>query len=388
MRSKTDVLIFVEDPGAANYVAHLPAALAERGWQALLLADGGVKEYLLERGVRPTMVRPSMTAENILASFNPRLLLVGTSENPDTLGLALVAQARQSDIESVGVVDFINNADHRFRGRSEEALTYAPDWLLVPDEWTKDAYVELGYPAHRILVCGHPHYDHVLDVKTQLSQEDRTILRRRVLPQVPKGRLVVVFAAERLPGLDPQQYRRSAEYTLTGWGTSTGRTEIVLEEFLDAIQLVKPRPYLVLRLHPKNTRDEFTAYLDEFDLVSHGGSPLELVYVADLVVGMTSMLMLEAALLGRPTLSVVPRVVEMEWLLSIRIGITACVTTREQLRSNLANLLRDSSQMLRVDDGKVIVFGSLQRTAKFIERLLDGQERRELVAEKAVRRLF
>jgi len=344
MSCGTDVLIFVEDPGAANYIAPLPAELAQKGWQVSLLAGGNARNYLLARGVHSEEVQHPATAGSILATYHPRLVLVGTSENPDTLGLALVAQARRLEIPSVGVVDFYSNAGQRFRGQSREALTYAPDWLLLPDEWTRAAYVDLGYPAQRTAVCGHPHYDHILQVKSQLDRKDPAILRRSILPQSPEGRPVVVFVAEVSTGLNPQQYLRSPEYTLTGWGTSVGRTEIVLEEFLDAIRLVAPRPYLVLRLHPKNALEDFAPYLCEFDHVSSGGSPLELVYVSDLVVGMTSMLLFEATLLGCQTLSIVPREVEKEWLPSIHMHITTCVTTREQLRSKMTALVDDGAK--------------------------------------------
>ena len=367
----TDVLIFVEDPGAANYVAQLPAALAERGRCTRLLADGLAKDHLPQLGIRPEVVHHPVAADRILASVGPRLLIVGTSENPDTLGLALVATARSAGIVSVGVVDLPTNADQRFRGQSDNPLAYAPDWLLVPNEWTKEAYAELGYPVQRVAVCGHPHYDHVRATRARLERRDRNALRQRVLPGAPTGRKVVVFATEGSSGLKLQPNQRLAEYTLTGRGTITGRVQVVLEEFLDAIRLVKPRPYLVLRLHPKDSPDDYTAYLDEFDLVSSGGSPLELIYAADLIVGLTSMLLLEAVLLGKTTLSVLPREVEMDWLPSIRAGITTCVTTREQLRSTLVDLLRGSSQMLRADGDDAIPHGSLQRTVGFIERLLE-----------------
>ena len=367
----TDVLIFVEDPGAANYVAQLPAALAERGQCTRLLADGLAKDHLLQRGVRPEVVHHPAAADRILASVGPRLLIVGTAGNPDTLGLALVDAARAAGIESIGVVDLPMGADYRFCGRSDNPLAYAPDWLLVPDEWTKEAYAALGYPIQRVAVCGHPHYDYVRATRARLAREDRNALRQRVLPGSLDGRKVVVFATEGSARLMPQPSRRLAEYTLTGRGVSSGRTEVVLEEFLDAIQLVQPRPYLVLRLHPKDTPDDYTAYLDKFDLISSGGLPFELIYAANLVVGLTSMLLLEAVLLGKTTLSVLPREVEMDWLPSIRAGITTCVTTREQLRSTLVDLLRGSSQMLRADGDDAIPHGSLQRTVGFIERLLE-----------------
>ena len=364
-------MIFVEDPGAANCISQLPAALAEQGRSVRLLADGYAKEHLFHLGVRSEVVPHSKDAEEILASIAPRLLVVGTARNPETLGLALVAEARSFSIKSVGIVDALINADRRFCGRSDDPLAYAPDWLLVADKWTKDVYTSLGYPAQRVAVCGHPHYDYVLSIKKRLEQDGRNVVRQRVLQGVSERRKVVIFATEGSARLTQLQSGCSAEYTLTGRGASTGRTEVVLEEFLDAVQLVEPRPYLVLRLHPKDTQDDYTAYLDEFDLISSGGSPLELIYVADLVVGLTTMLILEAALLGKPTLSVVPRALEKEWLPSVRAGITPCAATRKQLRAALVDLLCDSSHMPCANVDDVIPFGSLQRIMDFIERLLE-----------------
>jgi hypothetical protein len=68
------------------------------------------------------------------------------------VGLELIAEARLAQILSVGVVDAFGNTDHRFRGRTDDPLAYMPDWLLVPDEWTKAAYVALGYPQERTIV--------------------------------------------------------------------------------------------------------------------------------------------------------------------------------------------------------------------------------------------
>ena len=367
----TDVLIFVEDPGAANYLAQLPAALAGRGRLVKVLADGHARQHLIQLGVYPEAVQHPTAAARILTSAGPRVLIVGTGKNPNTLGLALVAEARSAKIESIGVVDAPMNASYRFRGRSDNPFAYAPDWLLVADKWTKDVYTSLGYPTQHAVVCGHPHYDYVRAIRARLEQENRNVLKRRVLPKSPESQKVVIFTTEGSAKLTQPQPRYSAEYTLTGRGTSTGRTEVVLEEFLDAIQLVEPRPYLVLRLHPKDTPDDYTAYLDEFDLISSGGSPLELIYVADLVVGLTTTLLLEAVLLGKFTLSIVPRTAEIDQLSSIRAGITPCVATREKLRSTLVDILRDGPQILPANGDDAIPSGSLQRTVEFIERILE-----------------
>lgn len=273
----------------------------------------------------------------------------------------------------MGVVDAFANAAYRFRGRTDNPLAYAPDWLIVPDAWTQQAFVELGYHNQRIVIAGHPHYDFVRDEGKRLEQIGRENLRRKWLPDARPEQKVIVFVAEISSGADAEQFQRSPQYTLHGRGSSNARTDIVIEEFLDSLaQVACPAcgilPYTVLRLHPKNTREEFDAYEADFDLVSSGGVPLELIYAADLVVGMSSMLLLEAALLQRPTLSILPRLCEQDWLPTTRTGLTPCATNRADLHALLPQLLLQTTSA-NTDIDSVIPSGSTRRVTEFLANL-------------------
>ncbi len=114
----------------------------------------------------------------------------------------------------MGVVDAYGNAAHRFRGRTGNPLAYAPDWLIVPDIWTQQAYIELGYDAARIAVCGHPHYDAVRAESKRLVQVGHENLCCKWFPDAQPEQKVIVFVAEISTGLDPSQFQRSEEYTL------------------------------------------------------------------------------------------------------------------------------------------------------------------------------
>ena len=365
-----DILIFAEDPGAANYVAALPDALRIRGWTVKLLAEGYAKDYLSRRGVGVEVVEEGLQASDLLRREHPRLLIVGTSENLDTLGLKLCLEARVMGIRSLGVVDALGNAPYRFRGQSDDSLFYAPDWLAVPDSWTREAYASLGYPVERVMICGHPQYDHILEVGAGIAGEGRKGVRKRLFPSMGGELPLVVFAAEISAGIRPQQYYElSDDYTLSGRGKSVGRTEIVLEEFLDALAAAACHAYRVLRLHPKNDPDEFKRYAEEFDYVSQNEPPYHLIYAADLVVGMSSILLFEAALMGTPTLSVLPRTTEKESVIGVLAGITPCVTTREQLISILPGLLSGETHPPRLGSD-VVVKGSTGRVVDLVEELL------------------
>lgn len=335
MSTATDVLMFVEDPGAAGYVDGLPPILTGRGMAVSLLATGQALAYLREHAVEPVAI-DGASAADLFDLHQPRLLVVGTSENLDSLAHDLVGEARARGVPSIGVIDGPTHVSRRFRGRSDDPLAHSPDELIVPDDSTRREFVAFGFPQQAIHVCGHPGYERVLSMRTQLFAEERLAIRRQVLPKAPDGRPVFVFVSEPPGGMEGHQFRRSPDYTLSGRGSNDGRTQIVVEELLDALHVLKERPYLILRLHPKETREHLADYLSEFNEVSEGGSFLRAIYTADLVIGMTSMLLTEAALLGRPTLSILPRSWERFWLPTIEVGVTRCAASRQGLRLQLA----------------------------------------------------
>ena len=370
MSPHVDVLLYVEDPGPAAYVAGLPRALEARDLRSRLLADGRAVGYLQTRNVDLETLTPGSNAARVLDAYSPALLVAGSAEDRDSLGLALIAEARSRGIATVGAVDAHANADHRFRGRTDDPLAYAPDWLMLPYRETKPAYVELAFPPERAVVCGKPECDQVRTERARLDSQDRDALRRAVFAGLTEGQQVVIFVAELSDGLNPAEFSRSPEYTLSGRGSSDGRTEVVMEEFLDVAKQAAPHVYKVLRLHPKQTGQDLAEYRPDFDLVSEGGSAWELAYAADLVVGMTSELLVHAALLGRPTLSIVPRGTEKNWLPLIGAGITPTATTRANVERHLRSLLENPVYPDEEALDGLVPPGATERAVELIEGLV------------------
>lgn len=331
------ILVYAEDPGAANYLGPVIPELRAAGCFVALVAGGLAISQFEREGIEIDSNDEGGAAE-LIGRYYPSLVVVGTSENTDSLGLHLIDEAGHQGIISVSAVDGSANARYRFAGRSTHPLNHAPDWLLVPDSITRSMFVDLGMNSERVVDVGHPHFDHVRDIRTRLQKEGRNTLRTRLFPAAG-NRKIVVFVAEISAGLGPQQYQRSEDYTLQGLGRSDNRTDIVLEEVLLAIAARPERPYFVLRLHPKNLRDDFSGFDGKVDCVSQMEDAREVAFVADLVVGMSSHMLIEAVLLGRPTLSVLPREEEREWLPAIASGLTRCATTREGVQSNVGELL-------------------------------------------------
>lgn len=306
------VLLYCEDPGAANFFIGLPDRLKACGLEPHFYTSGAATTYLEARDeftARLADRDPAM----LLATDNPILIAVGTSENPDSPALAFIDAARKLGIETVGVVDHDANASFRFRGRSKKALHHAPDYLIVPDSLTAQAYTALGYHADQIATCGHPQFDRAARAQVHLAQRGRDALRREHLPEAG-DRKIIVFLAEQSFSLDPNAPECADETAYPGRQAGRNRIEAVLDAVLDACRDQSERPYVVVRLHPKNDHDAFAKYDTEIDMISAQGDPLPLLYCADLVIGLTTVLLGEAHALGRPVIAAPARAEEFDWL--------------------------------------------------------------------------
>ena len=343
----TRLLLYADDPGAVNFLAPLRDYLVNHGYCIRFLVDTSISDYSKERGVLVEARKEDETANTLLCNCNG--LVVGTSELPNAFGHILVAEARVLGLPSVGVVDMEVNSENRFRGGSKNPLRYSPDWLIVADEETRIAFVGLGFHQKRVFVSGHPHLDVVRAKRRVLENQDQDWLRKQSFPTAPGDRPIWLFLAEGIDQLRPNESFRSEDYTLHGRGDSDFRACIVIQEILDLRQSIRPLPWVVLRLHPRNKVSQFAQIKKEVDQICKDGDVLPLLWSADLVLGMTSMALFEAYILGRPHLSVLPREVESQWLFSLKQGLTPYVTNSKNLAKRLkGNLQIPESRKLKV----------------------------------------
>ncbi len=328
------IMIFVEDPGAATFVIGLPTALRRMGAVAGELFAAGHAVDVLDAAGEPAH-RLSDRADALWAfdQFGPDVVAVGTAESPVAIGLSLIERCRSSAATSIGLVDGPTNPEHRFSAGSPNPLHHLPDRLVVPDAATKDRFVALGVPISRVSTCGHPLYD-----RARAARRDETArrsLRQRLWPEA-QDRQILLFLAELSTGLVPDAFHRTAEYTLTGTSGSDCRTDIVAEEVIFATGKSSPAPFRVLRPHPKMTPADSASYAGAFDAVNTTGPVADAIEAADVVVGLTSVALDEALLLGRPVVAVVPRSQERDWLLGAHLGLVPVATTREEIAAHLA----------------------------------------------------
>lgn len=312
----------------------LDAALAAAGAHVSIFAGADAGRQLASYG--QAAAEPLAGEDWILACARD-LLIVGTSELPGSVTRALTKAARAAGIPTLGLVDMPVNAEFRFRDGAAP-LGAAPDRIAAPDQLTLSRFAALGFARDALHPVRHQLLEHIDATRCRFAAMSRPEARTRLFVAGARSP-VVVFASESQDMLNPGSSVADAGYGFTGRGGQRGRTAIVMEEVIDACRALPTRVHLVARLAPKNARDEFPDLLAEFDQVSQGGDPAELLWAADATIGMTSMILSEAAALGCAVLSVLPRREESEWLAEIATGVVPAVFDRNSLRRRVAELL-------------------------------------------------
>ena len=358
------ILFYADDPGGANFIAPLiPIINGYKNFTVDFYVSNSILSFCSHRNYRAQEIY-TLDVSRVLENID--LLVVGTSENRDCLAHKLVDCARKKKIPSVGLVDMAVNAENRFRGYSDNALEHAPDFLVVNDEGCSLRYKSIGYPADKIHAYGHPHFDSLAAKYGLILQEDIHGLKRKCFPGAPTNRPVWLFLAEGVDRLAPHESYFSEDYKLKGARQSTFRGAIVLEELLLCAGKFDPMPWVVLRPHPKTEMNDFIHLYGELGSISTHDDPINEVWAADLVIGMTTMLLMEAALIGCCNISIVPRDVEREWLESIKLGLTPCATSRDEI-FNLIKDIKPASRKL----SNLVNYGATIRISKFICDILN-----------------
>ena len=320
------LLFFAEDPGAFNYMFPLVQA-GIPGFRISLVCEGIAREKALSHGLSLVPWDESEGASDFLQRLGINIIMVGTSENPHTRAFALI---EQGNMPTVGFIDANMNSLSRFSGATLDPLAHAPEYLVVTDCFLQADFKKIGFSEDKIFVCGHPHFDFVKKFGEKKKKHAPTEKRH------------LLFVSEGSARLYKESFLQGREYYSSD---RLGRTEVALENVLAAIKPNREKYHLRFRLHPKDKREDFSEFISKVDEVDAISDSLVSIAESDVVVGTTSMVMTEAAILGVPTLCILMNAAEANWLPSIRGGLSLVARNPQELLAGLtaASPIKDIS---------------------------------------------
>ncbi|HTO73243.1 MAG TPA: hypothetical protein VMJ30_05460, partial [Gemmatimonadales bacterium] len=255
-------------------------------------------------------------------------LFTATSINDERWELRFTARARELGVPSLAVLDFWGQYRGRFTWQNHLEM---PDRIAVMDDVARGEMLREGFPAIRLAVTGQPALDELSEyAKPEVRSSCHRELRRRARIEDLPGP-VILYASQPLSQLhDPAVLGFHERDVLIDTVAAAGA--VLARHRQHATLVIKPHPREVghpIAL-PQSGPSLTVRLLNESDV-----SPRLAAAGADLVVGMNSMLLLEACLLGTPVVSYQPGLKQPDVLPSNRLGWSRGVFNRADLEGAL-----------------------------------------------------
>jgi len=338
------VVVVCGDPGGANAVAPVIRKLVNDKRVsvspfAYFQAKAIWKNYSFPFQNLPDHTTRETTAL-LLQDLGADLVFVGTSFNHLEFEKLFISAAKSLKIPSLALLDYWSNYTIRFSKRDAD-LMFLPDTIAIMDEFTKNEMIRDGFDPGNLVITGQPAFDDLLSLRDSFTGEKKAQIRTGF--GCHPGDLLVIFASEPVFAGTPKK-PEDPGYTRSGVIRS-------LISSLDNIQETTGRKIvLVIRPHPRESIEDFRDL--PFDdrgtktriILSTEGRSREMLPAADLVIGMTTILLMEACYLGCTVASLQPGLSGKDPLPSNRLGCSIPIYHEEDIIPILQTLLLDETK--------------------------------------------
>ena len=340
------ILAGAQDVGGANALVPVIEELGRRdqarvsvlacGKAAKVFSAAEIKHRTVEVPAEPVQGYYESIHEN-LAQRAPDALLLGTAWG-HSLDKVLLRAAQDQKIPSLAVLDMWSYYRERFVDPASGEVCL-PTKLAVMDQLAFDQAVDAGLPASSLVITGQPYLEELAKAFRRRDLFERAeSLRRQWLGEFAKeeARGLVLFASEAFSrdlGPGTPYYRGYREVD-------------ALEGLVEAARMIEHshdlRIGVVVKLHPEESDESFQmgAMAQRRQVLVVADQPVwPCLLASDVVVGMTSMLLLESAIAGRPTVSFQPGVQDGDSFVGAQIGLVPAVTSVHELAPVLRGFL-------------------------------------------------
>jgi len=345
----TKILLFARDPGGANTIIPLFEPLKRKGYTVSVYG----KDIALARFSSNNIEAADIVSEvgevsevsigKFLADLRPDFIITGTSAD-DMTEKYLWKTAESLGIPSFAILDQWMNYGIRFSSygvsqiqeyEKDKNFLFLPSKILVPDDLARRDSILEGLPEDKILVSGQPYFGWIKNIQVS----DDKIKRLRKDLDINNSDFIVVFASEPLQKIYKEEVK-------SYWGYD----EISLflhfyKTMVEETKITKQNIKIIVKLHPKEDPDYYLKLKSEIRkdnieiIIDQVSDPKLLIRVSDLVVGISSMFLLESVVLGKPTISLQIGLKRENPFMLDRIGVLKSIVTKVQLKEVVVKAL-------------------------------------------------
>ena len=290
--------------------------------------------------------------------------------------------AQRRGLHSVAVLDSWLNYAERFQRISDRGLEEChPDQVCVMDDLSYRGMLSAGFKPDQVVVTGPPNLEATVSFFRSISPDQRKKWRMEQ-GLLPDDFVMTFFSDPFYIGPAGETVKGSGALigpdgkSLFGY-TSVSILEAVLEELATACEMEGRSCKLIVKTHPMEYAECVRLIVDEkrcnqwLDVrVCTEGNAAEWIVLSDVVLGMMSIALLEAALTGKPALSVEIGLLESgaeDPCVSNLLGFTYGIYDRSSLKKAMQAICGSKFDLVAVTPHRQLsIWGAAGRVASVV----------------------
>jgi len=285
----TRIQVVTFQVGCANNILPVVRRLIDLGAEVQTLCSGGAVEVFKNGGLDFREVDVELTRreiEKIFNDFEPDMLITG-SNAVNKLEFNFRVEAKSRNIPSITFLDFWSKYRERFFD-TDSGLDSVPDIVIAVDDYAKKGLVGAGIDRSRIKVTGSPYFEKLNAKYSVKTRSDSQKLAGNIL-----------FCSQPISELYGKD---ESEKPYLGYDEFT-TFENIYHLFSGAKDFE-----VIVKLHPRERREEWEAHLSMYNRLDNyriefNRDTESLIWEADILLGMITNTLIEAAVMGKPSLS-------------------------------------------------------------------------------------
>ncbi len=291
------ILFFTCEAGGAEVLIPVISSINKHPeYEAVVLSYGYARDRFDKNKIPFIKTAPfEMDDTDLLQRFSPHFIITSATSLPfkDMSEKHIWRNARKLGFPTLAFLDQWQNYTLRFSGPQKgQRLKYLPDLINCINDLAKKEMVVVGFCPDMLVPLGHPYLD---CVKEQFSYLDRDSIGKQ--HNIPTENEILLFVSEAI-------YEH--------YGNSRGYNQYeVIEGFLKCIEADSDAKTILLKLHPKDKIGAYRYIKEKYigvdiRILTNELTPLECLAASDKVYGMTSLMLIEAYIVGKPVVTIQP----------------------------------------------------------------------------------
>ena len=307
------ILFAAQDPGGFNSLAPVIKKIVRLGFSyKVFLAEGSLR-FAEKTGI-DFIDCSFLTLDKIIKKvdeFAPDIVVVATSDGL-CLEKNIVAWAKKRAIFSVALIDFWSRHNARFSNPKTSDHAYIPDIICVVDAYMKKQIIAEGVAANKVKITGNPFFESFGLVKKNNGH-------------------YILFASQ--PFSEARfRFREIANLPIFN----------EVEIFADIVKILEEKNIrlpILIGFHPySKNRNKYNRIIkkSKIKIIASGKETEKLIDQADLVIGINTVILFQAAMMGKKVISYQPGIKPKEDpLFSNRLGLSLPAYGFKKLKQRL-----------------------------------------------------